>query len=82
MTHKSKWLLFAPLGLLTIGAGASMVPWAGHLKDQKVPTAKWVAAGTAALVVLNAGVSLFGRGVLERMRHELQEQPSYSTFWK
>ena len=76
MTHKSKWLLFAPLGLLTIGAGASMVPWAGHLKDQKVPTSQWVAAGTVALVVLNAGVSLFGRGVLERMRHEIQRFPA------
>ena len=74
MTHKSKWLLFAPLGLLTIGAGASMVPWAGHLKDQKVPTLQWIAAGTAALIVLNAGVSLFGRSVLERMRHEFQQR--------
>ena len=29
MTHKTKWLVFAPLGLVTIGAGASMVHWAG-----------------------------------------------------
>ena len=73
MTHKDKWLLFAPLGLVTIGAGACMVQWAGHKKDQHAPTSDWVAAGTAALVVLNAGMSLFGRGVLERMRHEMQQ---------
>ncbi|WP_310397065.1 hypothetical protein [Hymenobacter sp.] len=73
MTHKSKWLLFAPLGLATVGAGASMVHWAGSLKDQRVPTAEWVGAGTAALVVLNAGLSLFGRSILEKMRHELHE---------
>jgi hypothetical protein len=75
MTHKAKWLLFSPLGLATIGAGASMVHWAGSLKDQRVPARKWVAAGTAALVVLNVGLSLFGRGVVEKVLHEVREQP-------
>ena len=74
MTHKTKWLLFAPLGLATIGAGASMVHWAGHLKDQRVPPVQWVAAGTAALVVLNAGLSFFGRGVVEKVLHEVREK--------
>jgi hypothetical protein len=74
MTHKKKWLLFSPLGLVTIGAGACMIQWSGNLKEQQVPTAQWVAAGTAALVVFNAGMSLFGRGILERMRHELHEK--------
>ncbi|OGX85039.1 hypothetical protein BEN47_15495 [Hymenobacter lapidarius] len=74
MTHKNKWLLFAPLGLTAIGAGACMVQWAGHMKDEKAPASRWVPAGTAALVVLNAGMSLFGRGVLERVRHELHEK--------
>lgn len=74
MTHKVKWLIFAPLGLATIGAGASMVHWAGSLKDQHVPTSKWVAAGTAALVVLNIGVSLVGRGVVEKVLHEVREK--------
>lgn len=76
MTHRTKWLLFAPLGLGAIGAGASMVHWAGTLKDRRAPATTWLAAGTAALVVLNAGVSLFGHGVLERMRHELHEKPA------
>ena len=75
MTHKAKWLLFAPLGLGTIGAGASMIHWAGSLKDQKVPASKWLAAGTAALVVFNAGISLFGRGVVEKVLHEVREKP-------
>ena len=75
MTHKAKWLLFAPLGLATVGAGASMVHWAGHLKAQQVPTRQWFAAGTAALVVLNAGLSMFGRGVVEKVLHEVREQP-------
>lgn len=74
MTHKTKWLLFAPLGLVAVGAGASMVHWAGGLKDQHVPTSQWVAAGTAALVVLNAGLSLFGRGVAESVLYQVREQ--------
>ena len=76
MTHKAKWLLFAPFGLMTIGAGASMVHWAGSLKDQHVPTAKWLAAGTVALVVLNTGISLFGRSVVEKVLHEVREKPA------
>ncbi|MFD1468294.1 hypothetical protein ACFQ48_08665 [Hymenobacter caeli] len=75
MTHKAKWLSFAPAGLLFIGAGASMVHWAGSLKDRRVPAPQWLAAGTAALVVLNAGVSLFGRGVVEKVLHEAREKP-------
>ena len=73
-THKTKWLLFAPLGLATIGAGASMVHWAGSLKDRKAPAKQWLAAGTAALVVFNAGMSLFGRGVVEKVLHEVREK--------
>ncbi len=76
MTHKKKWLLFAPAGLAVIGAGASMVHWAGALKDRRVPAPQWVAAGTAALVVLNAGVSLFGRGVVEKVLYEVREKPA------
>ncbi|MBH8568833.1 hypothetical protein KB206_08065 [Microvirga sp. STS02] len=75
MTHKSKWLIFAPLGLATIGAGASMVHWAGSLKDQRQPASRWIMAGTAALVVLNSGLSMFGRGVVEKVLHELREKP-------
>lgn len=74
MTHKTKWLLFAPLGLVTVGAGASMVHWAGGLKDRSVPTSQWVAAGTAALVVFNAGLSLFGRGVVESVLYQVREK--------
>ena len=74
MTHKSKWLLLAPAGLVVVGAGASMVHWAGSLKDQGKPTSTWVAAGTAALVVLNAGLSLFGNGVAESVLYQLREK--------
>ena len=74
MTHKKKWLLFAPSGLLTIGFGTCLVQWASLQKQSHVPTGQWVAAGTLALVVLNAGISLFGRGVVEKVLHEVREK--------
>ena len=73
MTHKKKWLLFAPAGLVTIGFGACLVQWAAQQKEKQVPTGQWVAAGTAALAILNAGVSLFGRGVVEKVLYEVRE---------
>ncbi|MFD1871753.1 hypothetical protein [Hymenobacter bucti] len=76
MTHKAKWLLFAPAGLLTVGAGACLISWAGALKERKVPTAQWVGAGTVALVVFNAGLSLFGHGVSESVLYQLKEKPA------
>ena len=76
MTHKKKWLLLAPGGLMAIGAGACLVNWAGTLKTQGAPAAKWVPAGTAALVVLNAGVSIFGQSVVESVLHQLREKPA------
>ena len=79
MTHKAKWLIFAPTGLLVIGAGACLVGWATTLKNQGATTGRWVAAGTAALGVFNAGISLFGRGVVEKTLYELREKPLTAT---
>lgn len=76
MTHKEKWLAFAPAGLLTIGLGTCLVQWAADKKRNGEATTEWVAAGSLALVVLNAGVSLFGRGVVEKVLHEVREQPT------
>jgi hypothetical protein len=74
MTHKKKWALLAPSGLLLIGAGACLISWASTLKAKGSPAAKWVAAGTGALTVFNAGVSIFGQSVIERVLHEVREQ--------
>ena len=79
MTHRTKWLLFAPAGLIGIGLGTCLVLWADHLKRKQASTTQWVAAGTGALTVLNAGVSLFGRGVVERVLHEVREQGPAAT---
>ncbi|WP_426492862.1 hypothetical protein [Hymenobacter sp. 102] len=76
MTHKEKWLVFAPAGLMVIGLGNCLVQWAADKKRNGHPTKEWVAAGTAALVVFNAGISLFGRGVVEKVKYDLHEKPA------
>jgi hypothetical protein len=74
MTHKTKWLVLAPAGLLVVGAGACLISWAGGMKEKGEPTAKWVKAGTLALVVFNSGLSLFGHGVAESVLYQLKEK--------
>jgi hypothetical protein len=81
MTHKKKWLTFAPAGLVVVGLGTCLVQWAADKKRNKAPTSEWVAAGTAALVVFNAGLSLFGRGVSEGVLYELKEKPQEMDFY-
>lgn len=76
MTHKTKWLIFAPAGLLTVGTGACLVGWASTLKAQGAPATRWVGAGTAALVVLNAGLSLFGQGIIENVLRQIEQEPA------
>jgi hypothetical protein len=76
MTHKSKWLLLAPTGLVVIGFGTCLVQWAADMKRDGAPTGQWVAAGTVALGVFNAGLSLFGRGVVENVLYEVREKPA------
>ncbi|MCC3157324.1 hypothetical protein LJ737_08740 [Hymenobacter sp. 15J16-1T3B] len=76
MTHKSKWLLFAPSGLVVIGFGTCLVQWASEMKRNGEPTMQWVAAGTLALGVFNAGLSLFGRGVAESVLYQIREKPA------
>jgi hypothetical protein len=79
MTHKKKWALLAPSGLILIGAGACLISWASTLKAKGASPTKWVAAGTGALTVFNAGVSVFGQSVIERVLHEVREQAPGAT---
>ncbi|MGY2131692.1 hypothetical protein ACW9KT_05665 [Hymenobacter sp. HD11105] len=74
MTHKKKWLLFAPSGLMLVGFGTCLIQWATSLQRKQVPTSEWVAAGTLALGVFNAGLCVFGRGVSEGVLYELREK--------
>ncbi|MEF8815644.1 MAG: hypothetical protein V5A20_01290 [Salinibacter sp.] len=68
--HYRTWKTLAPLGLLATGLGASGVGQSTLLKGRDAPTWKWVAAGTASLVALNAGLCLFGDAVKHRALYE------------
>ena len=65
-----RYYLFVVSGLLTTGLGQCLIQWADHLKTADEPPLLWVGAGTGALAVFNAGLCLFGRGIIERVRRE------------
>jgi len=73
--HRRRWQWQSPLGLLLVGFGASLLGQATLMKrdaaDGAGSTWAWVAAGTASLVALNAGLSLFGDAVKHRSLFEM-----------
>lgn len=72
-SHYETWKRQAPLGLLAVGFGASLLGHATLQKGDGDPTWKWVATGTASLAALGAGLSLFGDAVKHRTLHDLQD---------
>lgn len=66
-----RWLIQAPLGLSLVGFGLCMVVDASlYRATDGVTTWQWVSYGTLALVVFNAGLSIFGDAVVWRARYE------------
>ncbi len=61
--HLSTWKRLAPLGLASVGFGLSLVGEATLRKGRGEP---FVAYGTVALCVVNAGLCLFGEAVKHR----------------
>ena len=61
--HLTKWKRLAPLGLASVGFGLSLVGQATIRKSEGRP---FVAYGTVALCVVNAGLCLFGESVKHR----------------
>lgn len=72
MTEKQKlkrqWLIYAGTGLALTGFGACLIAEAAMLKYDGAANQDWILAGTGALVVFNAGLSVFGTGVVKRSR--------------
>lgn len=65
-----RWLYRAPTGLVLIGFGACLIAEAAMAKFRGVPVWQWVTYGTAALIVFNSGLSIFGDAILQRTRYE------------
>jgi hypothetical protein len=68
--HYQEWSESAPRGLLLVGLGVSLVGQATVLKANKKSTLAWVLLGTLGLIVLNAGIAIFGEAVKHRALYE------------
>lgn len=68
MSIRTKWLILAPLSLLLIGAGLSVLSEAGWAKHTGAPARQWISWGTYGLILVNGGLSLFGQAVRFRVQ--------------
>ncbi len=67
-----KWIITAPLGLILIGAGLSMLGEASFMKqNEAIPFWDWFTFGTLSLVVFNSGICFFGQAVIYRVKYEI-----------
>ena len=71
--HYKRWRVLAPLGLGTVGFGASLLGYAVELRTKRAGFTTWFAWGTVSLVVLNSGLALFGEAVKHRVLLDLEE---------
>jgi hypothetical protein len=65
---KRYWLIYAISGLLLTGFGLSLTGEAIISKMQFPDRMTWIALGTLALTVFNAGLCLFGQAVIIRAK--------------
>lgn len=70
--HYEQWSRLSGLGMLLIGAGASIVGHAAWVKGSKKGFFRWFFLGTFGLILLNAGLAMFGDAVKHRTLYEVQ----------
>lgn len=68
------WRRLAPTGLLLVGLGVSVALDAALRKARGDGAAVWVGEGTAGLVALNAGLSVFGEAVKRRALYDVADR--------
>ena len=76
MNNQTTWQRFAPLGLITIGFGLSLL---GNTMERKAAGQPWFWRGTVSLSVINAGIALFGEAVKARTLHEWQQKEAHNA---
>lgn len=77
--HYQKWDELAPRGLILIGLGVSLTGQGIIAKANKKGIVAWFFWGTLGLLVLNAGISIFGEAIKERALYELEVQKLRET---
>jgi hypothetical protein len=73
-SHKKIWSIYAPAGLILIGAGLSMAVDAGLYRMKGADTINWVLYGTLALIAFNSGLCVFGQAIIEKIRGQRLNQ--------
>jgi len=70
---KIKWLVFSIGGLVTIEMGMSFFGESVSVKMHSENWTDWFWIGTLSLVLINAGLSLIGRGIIHKIKHGLRK---------
>lgn len=73
-----RWLIEAVAGLLLIGFGLSLLGQSIIYKARGERARKWFWWGTASLIVVNAGICVFGDAVKQRVVYDAARPPSES----
>lgn len=74
MNSRTKSLLLAPFSLILIGYGLCVFSEAGHLKHSDAPFRQWFLMGTYSLVLINGGLSLFGKAVIFQVQYQYRQE--------
>lgn len=74
MSNNKKWRLLAPVSLVLIGAGVCFCIEVAFLKHSQPDSWHWIAYGTGALIVLNAGFSLLGHAVFIKVKDYMEQR--------
>ncbi|MEM6527075.1 MAG: hypothetical protein AAF653_02210 [Chloroflexota bacterium] len=70
--HYEQWSRLSAIGMLLIGMGASIIGHASWQKGTSKGFWRWFFTGSFGLVVLNAGVAVFGDAIKHRSMYEVQ----------
>lgn len=73
ITHFYQWAWQAPLGLVLVGFGLSLFGQAAIYKSRGESLKRWFLWGTASLIVINAGLCVFGDAVKHRVIYEIKQ---------
>jgi ABC-type siderophore export system fused ATPase/permease subunit len=70
MSLYTKWLISAIGGLAMIGFGLCIFSEAANLKHTDAPFLRWFLLGSYSLIMINGGLSIFGKAIIYKIRLE------------
>ena len=73
-SYHGKWMLFAPVGLLLVGAGLCVFGTAMAKMRDNAAFQEWFLWGTASLILINGGLCFFGSAIKYSILYELEKR--------